>query len=70
MHELDGVLDRHDQARPLGVHHADHRRERRRPSGPARPGHEHEPLRGSGEVRDRRREAEILKRPDRGRDDA
>ena len=68
--ELDRVLDGHDVATALGVHHVDHRCQRRRLARSGRAGHDHEPPLETGEVGHHRRQTELVDLLDLERDHA
>ena len=68
--ELDRILDRDDVIVARLVDVVDHRAERRRLAGAGRSGHEHEPLVQLAELQDVRRQPELLRGQDLGRDDA
>ncbi len=70
VHELDGILDRQDVLGAGAVHLVDQRGERRRLPRAGRAGHEDEAARLLGERVERRREAELLERLDRLRDES
>src|SRR6266480_4470931 len=64
MDVLDRILDREDVVLPLGVDLVNHRGERGRLAAAGGAGDEHEAARALGEVREHRREAELLERAD------
>ena len=61
---LDRVLDRDDVLVALAVDLVDHRRERRRLARAGRPGHQHQAARLVAELRDHRRQAQVLEAAD------
>ena len=68
--ELDRVLDREDVLLALLVDHVDHRRQRGRLARAGRAGDEHEAARLAGELREHRRQAELVEARDLVRDQA
>ena len=64
VHELDRVLDGEDVIVALAVDLVDHRRQRRRLARSGRAGHQHQAARPLGQLRQHRRQAQILEASD------